>query len=532
MGLTLQSPPGFADLANSALAQDQPAFGINLAKIAQNAAFGKVRVEVFQEHYQNGDTVPTPVSPIDGYVYSRNELMYVWAVESTADLATGWMSDPQDTLWYCAWKVDQSTGQVFSDEWYRTSGNHYNPVHTNDGVLRVFTIAQRQLASLVMATAPSYSAVTAGWMAQDAPFSQQLAQGLNGNAKFSVVNREVFYLGEYYNAQTVPMPVSPIDGYHYSAAECQFQFSWRWTSLGNTSQLTAPQVFYGQLASQVASVNSSGVVTCLVSMVHNDGAFVTHTDFGRIAVFAFCTRTGTPSGLASPLTGFSEISYDNFMPGSVLPFDSVSEVINEDILEAIGTPEFFGPTVYHNGDVIPRPVSVIDPSYTYPLSELTYIYEISDTTNASGSHLRVPIWFSSIAATGLVFLNVWREPPGGPQVPGNYALGTITVMIVARRQAQAATAITPGSTNPSQDSQSNTPNADIPTVSTLVGVPAVGSINSSNQAFTLASSATIIFLVWNGQVRFDFTQSSPPSTSFSTTFTPDTGDTLYAVVST
>src|SRR5207248_2784045 len=94
--------------------------------------------------------------------------------------------------------------------------------------------------NLIMAAAASYSAVSSGWIGQDKAFSQQLAQGLNDDAKFSVVNKEVFYLGEYYNGQTVTMPTSPADGYSYSAAECKFMFSWRWTTPGNLTHVTEP----------------------------------------------------------------------------------------------------------------------------------------------------------------------------------------------------------------------------------------------------------------------------------------------------
>ena len=522
MSLIITVPPGYSDLQNSAVAANQPALGIDIGRIYTNAAFGKLRMEIFQNHYKHGDVIPLPVSAEDGYAYSRNELKYIWAVESSADLASGWMT-AGDSLWYCDWLVDQSTGQVFCDEWYRRSGAHYDPVHTNDGVLRVFTIAQRQLTNLVMATSPSYAAITAGWIAQDKALTQQLAQGLNSDAKFSVVNREFFYLGEYYNGQTVTLPISPADGYHYSAGECQFQFSWRWTSVGNSALLVQPLVSYGQMGPMKASVNSSGVVSVSVAYIDNSGTLTTYTTQGRLAVFAFCTRSGTPSGIT--LTGFQEISYDNFMPGQPLPFDTVVDEIASDINEALATPEFFGPTIYKDGDTIPCPSSVFDPSYTYVRNELHYVYELSDTTNQTGSHLRVPIWYTDInTATGFVKINVWRLPPGGPTVDDNNTLGRISVIVVARRQAAPPTAITPGSVNQSSSSSASVGTQDVPFLNSIGILPAIGPINSSNQSFTFGATGTIIGVFWNGQLRSDFTQTSPPSNAFTTGFTPDTGD--------
>src|SRR6266566_2301238 len=109
MGLTLQTPPGFSDLADSVLVADSPAFAIDLAKIYSNAAFGMVRTECFHSIYKNGDQIPLPVSPTDGYAYARDELLYIWTVRNSVDPATGWISG-LDSLWFCSWLVDQATG--------------------------------------------------------------------------------------------------------------------------------------------------------------------------------------------------------------------------------------------------------------------------------------------------------------------------------------------------------------------------------------------------------------------------------------
>jgi hypothetical protein len=529
MGLTLSSPPGYSDQNSAILAAGFPALGIEIAKIYTNSAFGKLRCEVFQDHYKNGDVIPLPVSKHDGYQYQRDELLYVWAVESSADKESGWHTG-EDSLWFCGWLVDQSTGQVFCDEWYRRSGSHYDPVHTNDGVLRVFTIAQRIKNDLIMASSPTLSAITAGWMALDAAFKEELAQALNEDAKFSVVNTEVFYLGEYYNGQTVTLPHSAADGYAYSAGECRFQPSWRWTSVGNSTRLVQPLVSKGQMATMKASVNGSGAVSCSVAYVDDNDALTTYTTDGRIAVFAFCTRSATPTGLT--LSGFEEISYDDMMPGSPLPFDTVVERIASDINEALGTPEFFGPTVYADGATIPLPVSHIDSSYTYARGELHYIYEISDTTNASGSHLRVPIWYTDInSTTGLVKVNVWRLPPGGPEVDDDNTLGRITVTVMARRQQPAAaTAITAISPNPSGSTSASVGTQDVPTVSAIIVDSTSDStlVTVSTTSFTLSQTPVkFIGIFYNGVFkRTGFTQSG---TSLTTSFPVEAGETLDAI---
>lgn len=151
MSLTLSSKPGFSSLSSAAFAAGQTASSFNIAKMSQNAAFGIVRLEFFTGIYAEGDTIPLPISTVDGYRYSREELFYQWALYSTFNKDSHWITGP-DSLWYAGWKVDQDTGQVFSSEYYRRSSNA-NPdgAQSHDGQLLVFTIAQRRMP-LVQAT--------------------------------------------------------------------------------------------------------------------------------------------------------------------------------------------------------------------------------------------------------------------------------------------------------------------------------------------------------------------------------------------
>jgi hypothetical protein len=439
MGLKLSSPPGFADLADSVLASGSPALGVDIAKIHENSRFSMARTEVFSGVYKNGDTVSVPISPIDGYAYSRNELKYFWTIRNSADPSTLWISGA-DSLFNGAWDVDQTTGKVFSDEWYRRSGSHADVFHSNDGLLQVWTVGQRQLADLVVASSPSYSAITAGWMALDKPLTQQLAQGLNRNAKFACLNHEFFYLGDYSNGQTATLPTSPADGHVYSAGECKFLFSWRWTSVGSVVPMQAPPLVYGQMGPMKASVNSSGVVTCSVGMIDENGNLNQISSLGRVAVFAFCQRTGTPGTITPTANAFAEVSFDNFMPGSDLPFGTLQQ-IQANIQEGLLTPEFFGPTTYANGNTVSLPTSPKD-SYAYARSECTYLWNWSDTSNQTGSDLRMPLFNGHIdPLTGVVTLHVWRLPPGGPYIDDNDSLARISVMVVARRAASAPAAL-------------------------------------------------------------------------------------------
>jgi hypothetical protein len=141
------------------LLQDKPALGVHLNRINQNANFGIVRLEVFSGTYRHGETIPVPTSDVDGYIYNRKELMYLWSAQNTGDPNTGWASYREPwTMWYGVWNVNQTTGEVSSQIGYRGNQDHLDrQAQTNDGLLQVFVIAQRQLVGLHLSSAPKRS---------------------------------------------------------------------------------------------------------------------------------------------------------------------------------------------------------------------------------------------------------------------------------------------------------------------------------------------------------------------------------------
>ena len=224
-GLILNTQPGFSDQPDAGLAAGKVSLGVQFAKISNNAAFGMARIEFFQGVYKNGDTVELPVSPVDGYAYTREECTYIWSVYSSANPSTGWITGPS-ALWYMGWKVDQISGDVLSEEWYR---NDAQSAVSNDGFLQVFTIGQRQQQALAIANQPTFAEIPPTTFYQDKSVDTSLMINLNNNAKWSAVSNEIIYMGEFYNGQTVPAPVSPADGYVYTRAEVMNVHSWRWT---------------------------------------------------------------------------------------------------------------------------------------------------------------------------------------------------------------------------------------------------------------------------------------------------------------
>jgi hypothetical protein len=425
---------GFSDLSDDLFLADVPAFGDMVQGIAENSEFAFENVEIFQAIYVHGDTVAIPISPIDGYQYAREELLYLWNPELSTSQATGWLPSGSGSLFFAAWNVDQATGAVYSLEWYRNNGSGGSRTQTNDGQIRVYTIAQRQRSSIFLSDGPpTYSAIGGGAIATDQPFNQTLAQGLNRNAKFATVNHEVFYCGEFHNGQTVPLSaiISPYDGYTYGYSEAKFQLCWRWTTDGTASAVTQPPEVYGQLGPFIGSVSSVGVVALDVKTNDNDGNVTFPTNYGRVAVFAFCTRSGTPS-ISPAATSLAELDFGTFVPDGTLRASKLLQV-KHNIEESVLTPEFFGPTAYANGETIPTPTSAKD-SYAYTRDELTYVWCWSDTTNFPTNGGRLPVFYGAIdQTTGIVTLATWRL--ASHYVDDHNELARINVIIVARRTA-------------------------------------------------------------------------------------------------
>ena len=161
MNLTLtQQPAAFSQIAASSFNTGATLTAALLTRLNENIKFAAARTEEFYGYYINGQTVWLPVSPLDGYQYSRSELSYygevywtakylpemvgtedgVWDIGMDTDggpmpTSRGFASGPGQ-ITRCQLTVNQATGLVSTAVTYGGSA-------TGDGVLRVTTIARR-----------------------------------------------------------------------------------------------------------------------------------------------------------------------------------------------------------------------------------------------------------------------------------------------------------------------------------------------------------------------------------------------------
>jgi hypothetical protein len=83
---------GFTDIPDSQLAAGQPLTDAVIQQLSANAKFAAVRAEIFDlGWYADGNVVPTPVSPVDGYAYARSECLFSLTLGSSRQPAAGFV---------------------------------------------------------------------------------------------------------------------------------------------------------------------------------------------------------------------------------------------------------------------------------------------------------------------------------------------------------------------------------------------------------------------------------------------------------
>jgi len=152
--LTWATIPGFFDLDDAVLDPDQPVTDDLLKKMNHNGKAAAVRPEIiYMGFYKHGDTVGTPVSPVDGYNYVRSELMFIWTMYSNRAPGGGFVSgqaaapaqaSSQGGALYNypgEWDINDATGVVTLRTTYWTGSTE---VVTTDGIVKVWAICQRK----------------------------------------------------------------------------------------------------------------------------------------------------------------------------------------------------------------------------------------------------------------------------------------------------------------------------------------------------------------------------------------------------
>src|SRR6266700_332866 len=110
----------YLPLPDANLAADTPVTQGTMLTLSHNAKFAAVRLEAIPcGFFANGNIVPAPVSPVDGYAYTREECIFKWEMYSNRRPALGFtpgqLTRPADAasepanLYHFEWDIDDST---------------------------------------------------------------------------------------------------------------------------------------------------------------------------------------------------------------------------------------------------------------------------------------------------------------------------------------------------------------------------------------------------------------------------------------
>jgi hypothetical protein len=149
MSLSLSSIPGFTEILDTAFAAGSAVSDAVMKALSAVAKFAVVRNEQFYGYYKNGEIVALPVSPADGYPYSRAELRYTWSwywtgsggadCNGATNPPTKGSTTGEGLMLQSGANVDQLTGLV------STTVSYYKTAQQDkaDGILLVMVHAQR-----------------------------------------------------------------------------------------------------------------------------------------------------------------------------------------------------------------------------------------------------------------------------------------------------------------------------------------------------------------------------------------------------
>jgi len=157
------------------------------------------------------------------------------------------------------------------------------------------------MAQLTWATVPGAVDIPDANLAADQPVTDYTLTKISNNAKFAAVRPETFY-GWYKHGESVALPTSPVDGYHYTRAELEYEIAAFCTRLpiGATNGATAKpamasgnsgagNLYWTDFWVEEKNEANPGLVHCLVSYYVQGGA-ETVTNDGYVKVRTIATR--------------------------------------------------------------------------------------------------------------------------------------------------------------------------------------------------------------------------------------------------
>lgn len=461
--LSMPVPPSLSQLPFARFATDKALQQTDIQTLAKNSKFAAVKAEViYMGEFVNGNIVPQPISPEDGYVYSYAEVKFISSWKWTTNPAN---FNPPPMATASGGNADGGWSQL----------NELQSSVSSSGLVNCQVFFQNH-GVIDPSTAPNGS--TAFGRLKVFAFCQRASVSFgvplltNGNGAQASANTTVVKIAAPKGTITGKLSAVFAAGTSGGALVVT-KACIKKTLAGSLTVLTTDNLLFGGSAGATIAQSTqkqTDLLTYTMDTAHDYYLMVVYTGSFSYQLFQGSVNTNTPpisynSGDLSAVTtipaltfsgsvwdtvaailfnivdptlanSFVEVPLNNFMPGQPLLASSVNQIA-KNVQEGCYAVEFFGPTNHVNGDTIALPTSPQD-GYTYNRDELFYIWNWHDTGTAD---IRVFAFGASISAAGVIATFVWHcgtggPPhcwPSGPWGGSKPADGSIDVMVIACR---------------------------------------------------------------------------------------------------
>ncbi len=142
------------------------------------------------------------------------------------------------------------------------------------------------MSQLTFSQIPGFFDLADSAIAGGQPLTDDAVAKISHNAKFGAVRAELFYMGFYRNGDVVPVPVSAVDGYAYSRAECLY-FLIHASTLSPAAGFVVGQANFPALAPNAGS----GALLASPYQMFIEGSASTGTP-GRVTISNYYSTSG------------------------------------------------------------------------------------------------------------------------------------------------------------------------------------------------------------------------------------------------
>jgi hypothetical protein len=222
-----------------------------------NAKFAVCNKEIFFcGEFTNGSTVSAAslISPADGYVYSYAETKFLAFWRWTSD-GSQLISPPEiySQLGRFSCDIDSSTGAVTTAV-YATDNDGNDQHCIGYGRVAVVAFCARSATPGAASLANAFTEIDGNAFIPGSTLRASTVLALKKNIDEAILCPEFFGPTTYADGATVPLPVSPVDGYTYARDEITVIWAWSDLDPGSTPHDRIP-VFYGSVSPTTGAVS-------------------------------------------------------------------------------------------------------------------------------------------------------------------------------------------------------------------------------------------------------------------------------------